>query len=296
MMKKEKYLQIFNYLREFSKLRSLPIRNLEQYENIIWFSDIPKYEIFDCITFPNFNQDADYWLKINKPKGEPQPPAFPKLSDTLHDWIVKESLTDEDGMPKLKESIFKNSKTILLSDKQYQNDLMRQKVLERCNWQFFRVRGAEYYSNRKKALEPLWKLLRTNDRQKEEPSITNKYQQNGVEEIKNDTVEIIQPVAKKTIIPQINKKVKQPQQMAIQEIIKDKIYSSEDSSASITSISIEDRIIEILSEEGPMPIWKISQTLEQPLEETIRKMEKLLEQGWVIKYYEGGVKMWKAID
>src|SRR3989338_5636450 len=162
MMKKEKYLQIFNYLREFSKLRSLPIRNLEQYENIIWFSDIPKYEIFDCITFPNFNQDADYWLKINKTKGEPQPPAFPKLSDTLHDWIVKESLTDEDCMPKLKESIFKNSKTILLSDKQYQNDLMRQKVLERCNWQFFRVRGVEYYSNRKKALEPLWKLLRTN--------------------------------------------------------------------------------------------------------------------------------------
>lgn len=179
---------------------------------------------------------------------------------------------------------------------QFLNDLMRQKVLERCGWQFFRVRGAEYYSNRKKALEPLWKLLRTNDSQKEEPSITNKYQQNGVEEIKNGTVEIIQPVAKKTFIPQINKKVKQPQQMAIQEIVKDKKYSSEDSSVSITPISIEDKIIEILSEEGPMPIWKIAQTLEQPLEKTIQEMEKLLEQGWVIKYYEGGVKVWKAIN
>ena len=38
---------------------------------------------------------------------------------------------------------------------------------------------------------------------------------------------------------------------------------------------------------------------EQPvaqLEKTIQEMEKLLEQGWVIKYYEGGVKVWKAID
>jgi hypothetical protein len=179
---------------------------------------------------------------------------------------------------------------------QFTNDLMRQKVLERCGWQFFRVKGGEYYSNRKKALEPLWKLLRANDIQKEEPQITKNQQRNGVEEIKNDTVEIIQPVAKKTFIPQINKKVKQPQQMAIQEVIKDSKYSSEDSSASITPISIEDKIIEILSEEGPMPIWKISQTLKQPLEETIQKMEKLLKQGWVINYYEGGVKVWKAIN
>ncbi|OQY01264.1 MAG: hypothetical protein B6I26_05255 [Desulfobacteraceae bacterium 4572_130] len=38
---------------------------------------------------------------------------------------------------------------------QYQNDLMRQKVLERCGWQFFRIRGYEYYTNRIKALKPL---------------------------------------------------------------------------------------------------------------------------------------------
>jgi hypothetical protein len=43
---------------------------------------------------------------------------------------------------------------------QYQNDLMRQKVIERCKGpQFIRIRGGEYYSNRVKALEPLWKML-----------------------------------------------------------------------------------------------------------------------------------------
>jgi len=41
----------------------------------------------------------------------------------------------------------------------YQDDMLRQKVLERCGWQFFRIRGGEYYSNKEKALAPLWKIF-----------------------------------------------------------------------------------------------------------------------------------------
>ena len=92
---------------------------------------------------------------------------------------------------------------------QFQNDLMRQKVLERCGWQFFRVRGGEYYSNRKKALEPLWKLLRANDIQKEEPPITNNHKQNGQEEIIIEVIETVQPEAKRQTVVS-NKKVEHP--------------------------------------------------------------------------------------
>lgn len=58
---------------------------------------------------------------------------------------------------------------------QYQNDIMRQKVLERCGWQFFRVRGYEYYTNRVKALELLWKLLpeMNKNEEPEQPPIKN---------------------------------------------------------------------------------------------------------------------------
>jgi very-short-patch-repair endonuclease len=52
----------------------------------------------------------------------------------------------------------------------YQDDMMRQKVLERCGWQFFRVRGGEYYSNREKALEPLWRIFKEHDLKKEKYS------------------------------------------------------------------------------------------------------------------------------
>jgi very-short-patch-repair endonuclease len=120
-MKKSKYLQIFNYLLEFSKLRSNPIRNIESSETLypekIWLADIPEYDIFDCILFQDYNQDSDYWLKISKPRIEPQEPTFAKLSESLNDWIVKESLVDENLTPILKESYVKNGKTILLSDR-----------------------------------------------------------------------------------------------------------------------------------------------------------------------------------
>lgn len=56
-MKKDKYLQIFNYLLEFSKLRSNPVRDIEssetQYPETLWLADIPQHDIFDCITFTN---------------------------------------------------------------------------------------------------------------------------------------------------------------------------------------------------------------------------------------------------
>lgn len=84
---------------------------------------------------------------------------------------------------------------------QFQNDLMRQKVLERCGWQFFRVRGGEYYSNRKKAMQPLWKLLKANDIQIEEPQIKNNYQHTDVEETEIERNETAQSETIKQIIP-----------------------------------------------------------------------------------------------
>jgi len=119
-MKKEKYLQIFNYLLEFSKLRSKSVRDIEsaesQYPEIIWLANIPKCDIFDSILFENYNQDADYLLKVSKPKIEPIPPSFPKINELLFEWINEESLTDENGIPTLKEKIVKNGIEHLLSD------------------------------------------------------------------------------------------------------------------------------------------------------------------------------------
>jgi len=42
---------------------------------------------------------------------------------------------------------------------QYEEDMQRQRQLERCGWEFFRVSEAAFYSNQEDALAPLWRML-----------------------------------------------------------------------------------------------------------------------------------------
>src|SRR5699024_1867080 len=41
----------------------------------------------------------------------------------------------------------------------YEEDMQRQRQLERCGWQFFRVRESAFYANRSDALSSLWPML-----------------------------------------------------------------------------------------------------------------------------------------
>lgn len=118
-MKKEKYLQIFNYLREFSKLRSNPVRDIEsnenQYPEIFWLNDIPENALFENVIRPEFNHENDYWIRVMKPK-EPIKPTFAKISSVLEKWIEPSSLLNGEGQPRLIESIYKDDQTYLIKD------------------------------------------------------------------------------------------------------------------------------------------------------------------------------------
>jgi DNA polymerase III delta prime subunit len=46
---------------------------------------------------------------------------------------------------------------------QYADDLHRQSQLERCGWEFFRVRGSHFYRDPDGSLLPLWKMLEPHD-------------------------------------------------------------------------------------------------------------------------------------
>jgi len=45
----------------------------------------------------------------------------------------------------------------------YEEDMQRQRQLERCGWEFFRVRESAFYSNREDALQSLWHALEERD-------------------------------------------------------------------------------------------------------------------------------------
>lgn len=117
--KKDKYLQIFNYLLEFSKLRSKPIRDINSsdssYPEKIWFSEIPFHELIECISNSGNNHDSESWIKINKPQ-EPTKPSFAKLSDTLEVWVIKDSLTNGTDYPKLHKEVIIGDENVLLEE------------------------------------------------------------------------------------------------------------------------------------------------------------------------------------
>ncbi len=179
-MKKEKYLQIFNYLLEFSKLRSNAVRDIEnsqnQYPEVIWFADIPQHQLFECITFPDYNQETDYFIKIRKPTNEPIEPKFNELPYKFKNWLNEESLTNEENLPSLKESILKDGETINLSDypeieKEFQ-DYLNSKWIEDLE------KYKDEYEIYKKDLAKYNKL---SDTYKRFFSIYNKVQQFGEE-------------------------------------------------------------------------------------------------------------------
>ncbi len=118
-MRKEKYLQIFNYLKEFSKLRSNPVRDIEsqegQYPEILWLSEIPDNSSFENVIREGFDHEKDFWLRIKKPI-EPEKPSFPKINKILEIWVEPTSLLNEEEVPVLKEKVEYGDKILLLSD------------------------------------------------------------------------------------------------------------------------------------------------------------------------------------
>ncbi|MFZ5517660.1 MAG: AAA domain-containing protein [Candidatus Zhuqueibacterota bacterium] len=179
-MKKEKYLQVFNYLLEFSKIRSKAVRDIinapSQYIDIIWLSDIPKNELIDCILDEDFNKDADYWIKISKPL-EPELPKFPPPPPNLEKWIVEDSLLNKEEFPILNEYIFidDNNKFYLVD-----NPKIKEEFDEYINTKWFE--DSEMYWEEYKNYEIQYKAyIEVNSIYKKLFLINNKSQQFGEE-------------------------------------------------------------------------------------------------------------------
>ncbi len=118
-MKKQRYLRIFDYLREFSKIRTKPVRDIEgsaNYHATIWLNDIPEDFLNENILRSGFDRtQKEYWLKIKKPK-EPVPPRFGNLPPELEPWVDASSLQDESKGPTIYDSIVAEGATLLLND------------------------------------------------------------------------------------------------------------------------------------------------------------------------------------
>ena len=140
-----------------------------------------------------------------------------------------------------------------------EEDYQRQDIIERYGWFVYRIPVRRYYADPRKTIEHLLSTLR---------------QQNPDEEIGGG------------FNGQNGGGSKGPSGYT---------EPSESYEDIITTESIEDKIIDLLSQEGPMTTWMIAGKIRLPREETHVIMKTLEEKEWVIAIKEKGVMMWKEI-
>jgi len=78
---------LFRYLAEIKALQSPTVRDVKEYENVIWLSDIPRENLCYCSAWALFGEPGEddgsgAWVSVQKPKLTP-PPELPDGIDSF---------------------------------------------------------------------------------------------------------------------------------------------------------------------------------------------------------------------
>lgn len=92
---------------------------------------------------------------------------------------------------------------------EYERDQVRQRILERCGWRFWRIRGYEYYHDPVGSLESLWKTLREMGI---EPLVATASNKNNSSPVKHESnlIQVTQSAYRPTVEPDTSSLKEQP--------------------------------------------------------------------------------------
>ncbi len=99
---KEKAIRLMDYLLRLANLRAKLIRDIAEYENVLWISDIPHER--GCFTQAwgrDEEHEPDEWIEVQK-RREPELPAIPP---SCRDWVNQSTLRNKNNLPELLPSI-----------------------------------------------------------------------------------------------------------------------------------------------------------------------------------------------
>lgn len=98
----QKVVRLVDYLLKMATLRTKLIRDIAEYEKILWISDIPHER--GCFTQAwgrDEEHEPDEWLEVqNRPE-----PELPVVSAQCKDWVNLAVLRNKNGLPKLLQEI-----------------------------------------------------------------------------------------------------------------------------------------------------------------------------------------------
>jgi hypothetical protein len=100
---RDRAVRLFAFLREMTLLRTKVVRSTDEYEKIIWLSDVPREAGCYCAAWGGRGNadDTSIWIEIRKPKlaANPEPP--PELAP----WIAPDQIGDSSReVPELRDS------------------------------------------------------------------------------------------------------------------------------------------------------------------------------------------------
>ncbi|MCX5998949.1 MAG: AAA domain-containing protein [Chloroflexi bacterium] len=100
---RQRAVRIFTYLKEQALLRSKVVRDLNEYDETIWFHQVPEYKgCFSVLSAESPERPDGVWLEIRKPPREPQRPPIPA---SCLKWLDDSPEADPLAEPRLKKEI-----------------------------------------------------------------------------------------------------------------------------------------------------------------------------------------------
>ena len=118
---REKAIRLVDYLTRIALLRSKVVRNVDDYQSVLWLNDVPIQK--GCFTQAwgrDENHDSDIWVEIQRPN-EPELPTVP---DLCKDWVKIESLRNTSDLPEILPEI-----TVLIDNPDWSEDSEQPEII-----------------------------------------------------------------------------------------------------------------------------------------------------------------------
>lgn len=100
---KDRAGRLISYLTELERIKLKVVRNIDDYQNVLWLSDIPKNSEY-CFTRAwgeNEEYDEDIWIEIKKYKE----PVLEGITKICKPWVNWETLKNTNDIPELLKEI-----------------------------------------------------------------------------------------------------------------------------------------------------------------------------------------------
>src|SRR5258708_19140826 len=98
---RDKAVRLFTYLKEVCQLRFVMVRDCRNYDQLLWFHDIPHEPECLCIAWSGPTETNESWIEVRR---SPEP-ACPPVSNVCKDWISLSDLVNSGQTPTLRERI-----------------------------------------------------------------------------------------------------------------------------------------------------------------------------------------------